>query len=181
MATLGLILIAVGLGQFFFPDILKIVDVPVVRVDGEKGYFFVLRSFVSFLLSIAEYIKAPLFAGYLFVFVDNYSINNLLLTIFFISLAFPWHKRFKLTRIAVYALPVGGIMNIYSLSAVVLSWGGASLLRREKGLRDTVSAGVLFIFSLYTNYYPAMFVFLLLQGACFYQNRKSQPTKKVTK
>jgi hypothetical protein len=160
------------LGQLRFPELLLILKIPSIKIEGEKNYYFMLRSFVNFILNVLEVLKVPAMLLFCFFLVDNFLIRNYLIIIFLISASFPWHNRFKFQDPALYSILIGIFLNIFTMITIPLLWGLFSLFLESKEKVNMGLISIIFIFSLYTVYFPVALIALIIELVVFTKKQK---------
>jgi len=169
-----LILLFILLGQLKAPQLLNIIKVPSIKIEGEKSYFFMLHSFVSFVLNVLEYLKIPVMMGIGLLFIDSYLTRNILLSVFLISASFPWDNQFKLKDASFYSIMIGILFNLITLIIIPILWLLLTKLVKEVPRRNLTIVAIILVFSLYTIYFPTIIIALGLQLVYFTNLRKRQ-------
>lgn len=176
MSLLSIIIGAVFIlsGQFKLPELLLIMKIPAVKIEGEKNYYFMLRSFIDFILNVLEFLKVPalMLAGLLLF--DNYLIRNLLLLLFLLSAGFPWSNGFRFKDPAFYSIMMGIFFNPYTLITVPIIWGLFKYFENDPHKTAIGMVSIVFVFSLYTTYFPIATASLVIQLVLFNNYRKAE-------
>jgi len=162
------------LGQFKFPELLLVLKIPTIQIEGEKNYYFMLRSFVNFVLNVLEYLKVPSLMLLSFFLIDDFITRNLLLIIFLLSASFPWSNRFKLQDPSFYSISIGVFFNIFTLIAIPILWILFKAFLDDSNKTALGIVSLIFVFSLYTVYFPVAIIALILQLILFTRQQNSQ-------
>lgn len=156
------------LGQFRFSDILSVLKIPTVKVEDNRNYYFLLRSFINFLLNVLEFLKVPLMMIFCLLIIDSFILKNLLMITFLISACFAVYNKFHFKNPQLYIILFGCCLNFVSIFLIPLLW--LILAGGNKEKITLILAGIIFGCSLYTMYFPTAIFVLLLSGISFYKN-----------